>query len=102
MAEEYNIFDPHQEGFRHRRSTARQAQALAWDQDDAQTGRLAINTAYIDFCMAFNSMDQEALWCWMIALGFHVDDLLRNIYKDTTLGTCSNPPRMSRRAPDEA
>ena len=49
MAEKTNLYDPHQEGFRHQRSKAWQAQALGWDQDDALTRRMAFYTAYIVF-----------------------------------------------------
>ena len=85
LAEDHGLLDPNQEGFRRHRSTLRQAQALAWDHEDARLKKSAIYSAYIDFKMAFNSMDQEAMWKWLEALGLHSADvmLLRNLYKET-------------------
>ena len=62
FVEEHHILDDKQEGFRRHRSTLRQAQLLTWDQEEAKQQKLPLYSAYIDFRMAFNSMDQEAMW----------------------------------------
>ena len=69
------MLDASQEGFRRHHSTLRQAQSLAWDHEEAKRKKIAIYSAYIDFRMAFNSMDQEAMWQWLKAVGLHPDDL---------------------------
>jgi hypothetical protein len=83
VAEKYGLLADHQEGFRPCRNTSRQIQALLWDRADAQRRRQQLIIAYIDFANAFNSVDHEALWAWLTALGVPDVDLLRHIYRDS-------------------
>ena len=83
IAEKYGLLADQQEGFRPCRNTNRQIQALLWDRADAQRRRQMLIVAYIDFANAFNSVDHEALWAWLTAIGIPDVDLLRHIYSDS-------------------
>ena len=83
LLEDYGIFDNSQEGFRVGRSTTRQIQAWMWYRDDAEKNKKKFIKADIDFCNAFNSIDHEAIWECLEAIGVPNIDLLQDIYSDT-------------------
>jgi hypothetical protein len=85
IAERFGFLDDSQEGFRPCRSTARQAQSLFWDREDARRRKQRLIIAYIDFANAFNSIDHGALWAWLRKLGVPASDvdLIQHVYSDS-------------------
>jgi ribonuclease HI len=80
LAERYGLIDSSQEGFRKLHSTQRQVQSLHWAIEEASHKRTKLYVVYIDFANAFNSVDHEALWCWLQEMNVPDVDLLRSLY----------------------
>jgi ribonuclease HI len=81
LVEKHGLLHSSQEGFRRLRNTQRQAQSLHWAFEKAKENKETLFCAYLDFENAFNSVDLEAVWRWLEALGIPDTDLLRNLYR---------------------
>ena len=73
FAEDYCLLSDLQEGFRRRRSTARQLQRLVSAICDAQNSQSDLFVLYIDFSNAFNTVNHPLLFRIMTDLGFPMD-----------------------------
>ena len=70
LAERHGLLDPLQEGFRTLCSTQRQVQSLHWALQEAAEHQETVYCCNMDFCNAFNNVDNLALWRWLRELGF--------------------------------
>jgi ribonuclease HI len=70
FAQQHDIFTASQEGFRPYRNTVRQAHNLVSVYEDAALHKSNVTAMYVDFSMAFNTVDHGRLLQTMDLLGF--------------------------------
>jgi hypothetical protein len=81
MIEKHHVLEASQEGFRGGRGTDRQGQSVTWMYDRARKGKRKIYAAYVDFSLAFDLVDHEALFMAMEKFGVPDVDLFRMMYR---------------------
>ena len=90
IAEESNILEPGQTGYRFGRSTDINMRKIQHLTDAAKKAGIQIFRCDVDFRNAFNSMSQAALWAVLRRLNIPDVDLLENLYRHTTVRLAPN------------
>lgn len=83
LVETHNILEGSQEGFRGGKGVGRQGQSVTWIYHRAKRRKRKLFVAYVDFTLAFDSVDHEALFRAMEAFNIPDVDLIRSIYRAT-------------------
>ena len=83
LCERHGLLDPSQEEFRRLHSTQRQVQSPHWAWEEAAEQKKSLYVAHLDFELAFNYIDPEALWPvwrWLEELNVPDVGLLLRLY----------------------
>ena len=84
-AEKYDLLGATQEGFRHRRSCARQTHTLKYLLREIERAGGTAFVAYLDFKSAFDSPDVATFINFLRLTGFEGCEILEHLYEDVTI-----------------